>query len=110
LAIVTFLLHALFTPGKIIIYNITQEGVQKGALLGLKLFMAMGYSLAFILSTPIREVAESLDWITFKRLRLGDTLSLSLKFIDYIRENSSQPLLLRIKAALYKIKSAKYKA
>lgn len=83
--LVTFGLPLFFTPGKIITHGITYEGLHKGSVLGIKVFLAIGYSLFFVLSTPPVEIAKSLDWITMNRLKLGETLLVALKFAELVK-------------------------
>ncbi|MBI4722159.1 MAG: hypothetical protein HY769_04055 [Candidatus Stahlbacteria bacterium] len=101
--VVTFALPLFFTPGRIIAYSITYEGLHKGTILGAKVLLAIGYSLIFILSTPPIELAKSLDWITLHKLRLGETLLIALKFADLVKSGRKDSITSTLKYAIESI-------
>ena len=101
--IATFALPLFFTPGRIIAYRITHEGLHKGTILGAKVLLSIGYSLIFILSTPPIEVAKSLDWITLHKLRLGETLLIALKFADLVKTGHKDSIASTLKYAIESI-------
>lgn len=86
--IATFVFSLLSTPGKIapVLWGrITYEGLYKGALLGGKAFLGIGYALIFALSTPAGEIAKALDWITLNKLKIGETLLIAIKFSELLQ-------------------------
>lgn len=98
--VVSAALFQLFTPGRIVAYGITYEGISRGLLLASKLCLAIGYSLIFTLSTPKEELAHALDWLTLNKFGLGKSLLISLKFIEFIRDSPSKAPISAIKYAV----------
>ncbi|MDI6840340.1 MAG: energy-coupling factor transporter transmembrane component T [bacterium] len=88
LIIVTCGLQLLFTPGRIITKGMTYEGLYNGIILGIRVSLAVGYSLIFISSTSAIEIAKSLDWITKRKLKLGEIVLITLQFIKLIKDGS----------------------
>jgi energy-coupling factor transporter transmembrane protein EcfT len=87
--LVTFLFPLFFTPGRIIGYGITYEGIYRGSILAGRLFLVIGYSLVFTLSTSPIEIAKSLDWLTLNKLGLGKALLIALKFSEIVKKRIS---------------------
>lgn len=76
----------LFTKGRIIAPGITYEGLYNGLETAGKLLLAVGYSLILITSTPANELAESLDWLTRGKLKLGTVLRSALDFMHDVKQ------------------------
>lgn len=104
--VVSVALFQLFTPGRIVAYGITYEGISRGLFLASKLSLAIGYSLIFTLSTPKEELAHALDWLTMNKLELGKSLLISLKFIEFIRDSPSKTPFSAIRYAVEKTKDS----
>jgi energy-coupling factor transporter transmembrane protein EcfT len=97
-----FAVPLFLTPGRIAAYGITYEGIHRGAVLALRAFLAIGYSLVLISSTPVVEIARSLDWITCNKLRLGQTLLVAVRFAELIKSGRGKPLASSLKHAIEK--------
>jgi hypothetical protein len=54
------------------------------------------------LSTPVVEIARSLDWITCDRLRLGQTLLVAVRFAELIRSGREKSLVSNLRHAIQK--------
>jgi len=95
----------LFAPGRIIFQNITYEGLYQGLILGTKLFLAIGYSLIFTLSTSSAKIGEALDWVTMNKLNLSKTLLVAMKFADLIKKSRKKHFVFALKCAIEESKS-----
>ena len=97
-----FALPVFFTPGKILVLGVTYEGLYKGMILGLKIFLGIGYSLIFVFSVPLNEIAKSLDWLTFRRLRLGEIIIVSHKFVELVKSSPYKSTISTLRYAVEK--------
>jgi energy-coupling factor transporter transmembrane protein EcfT len=72
--LLSFLFPSLFTQGKLLFWEITYEGIMRGGIIFTKLLLTISWCLIFTLTTPYKEIAEILDWFTFRKLRIGEIL------------------------------------
>lgn len=68
--LVTFLSYIFLKPGRMLFLGISYEGVKEGLLLSSKLLLGILGALVFTCSTNKLEIADSLDWLTFRKLKL----------------------------------------
>ncbi len=99
LVAVTFLLNALFTPGRVLLkfwgLTLTYDGLTRGGSLALKLVFMISVAHILLLTTPARELTDGLVRLLspLRVLRLpvseiGMVSTLTLKLIPGIREEA----------------------
>jgi energy-coupling factor transporter transmembrane protein EcfT len=68
--IATFLSYTFLESGRVLFFGISYEGVKEGLFLSSKLLLGILGALVFACSTNKLEIADSLDWLTFRKLKL----------------------------------------
>jgi len=80
----TFLSYIFFKPGRMLFFGISYEGIKEGLLLSTKLLLGVVGALVFVCSTKKLEIADSLDWLTFRRLKLYLITILAINSLENI--------------------------
>ncbi len=70
--------------------GISYEGLYKSLILGTRALLATAFSLIFIASTGSLELAHTLDWLTHRKLKLGETTLIALNFIRLIKDEAKR--------------------
>lgn len=101
--LVTFLSHIFFEPGRILFFGISYEGVKEGLFFSAKLLLGIMGALIFVCSTKKLEIADSLDWLTFRKFNLYLIIILAISSLENmqhsiriirLRKGKKSPLIL----------------
>jgi len=79
-----FMSHIFFKPGRVLFLGISYEGLKEGSFLASKLLIGILGALVFVCSTKKLEIADSLDWLTFRKLKLYIITVLALNSLENI--------------------------
>ena len=80
----TFISYIFFKPGRILFLGISYEGLKEGLFFSTKLLLSILGALIFICSTKKLEIADSLDWLTFRKLKLYIITVLAINSLENI--------------------------
>jgi len=80
----TFLSYIFLKPGRILFLGISYEGLKEGLFLSAKLLLGILGALIFVCSAKKFEIADALDWLTFRKLKLYIITVLAINSLENI--------------------------
>jgi len=80
----TFLSYIFLKPGRILFLGISYEGLKEGLFLSTKLLLGILGALIFVCSAKKFEIADALDWLTFRKLKLYIITVLAINSLENI--------------------------